>query len=151
MIRTFARCVSSSGDASGRSNEQPIEEDGVISHVLRPMHMSEQGQASVSEESRETNLEEETADFNDGTTGLILQGEREVRIKLFIGQVFMGWFWLIPAFHMTYPQDTPTPPSFNRLVLTRKEIDFALGAGSSIIDVTLEWTTVPNTGQAVKL
>lgn len=40
----------------------------------------------------------------------------------------MGWFWFIPAFHMTSEPTT-------KLKLTRKEIDFALGLGKGLIDV----------------
>jgi phosphatidylinositol-3,4,5-trisphosphate 3-phosphatase and dual-specificity protein phosphatase PTEN len=61
----------------------------------------------------------------------------------------MGWLWFIPAFHMESP-----PPSSNstsaqktktktttKFLLQRKDLDFALGLGSSILSVelTLEW------------
>jgi phosphatidylinositol-3,4,5-trisphosphate 3-phosphatase/dual-specificity protein phosphatase PTEN len=43
----------------------------------------------------------------------------------------MGWFWFIPAFHVS--QDASLSPS--TLVLVRKELDFPLGTGAKIIDV----------------
>ena len=49
----------------------------------------------------------------------------------------MGWFWFIPTFHMQ-PRSSG---SSTTLRLTRKELDFPLGIGASIIDleVTMEW------------
>lgn len=91
---------------------------------------------------------------NDGQ-GIVLDAEREVRAKLYIGSVFMGWFWFIPTFHMPHPPpshspafsvSTPSPyaSQTTHLVLTRKELDFPLGAGSALIDVdvALEWVTL---------
>jgi phosphatidylinositol-3,4,5-trisphosphate 3-phosphatase and dual-specificity protein phosphatase PTEN len=51
----------------------------------------------------------------------------------------MGWFWFIPTFHMTHPRTVASDPTVFRL--TRKEIDFPLGVGSYIVDVTvaMEW------------
>ena len=52
----------------------------------------------------------------------------------------MGWFWFIPAFHMPPPlssSDEGTPSTVH-LKLTRKDIDFAIGAGSAIVDVDVE-------------
>jgi phosphatidylinositol-3,4,5-trisphosphate 3-phosphatase/dual-specificity protein phosphatase PTEN len=53
----------------------------------------------------------------------------------------MGWLWFIPAFHMPTPPAGSEQPEKTKFVLKRKEIDFALGIGSSIIDVeiSLEW------------
>jgi len=45
----------------------------------------------------------------------------------------MGWVWFIPTFHMTRGSSEPM-----HLKLTRKEVDFSLGAGSWIIDVDIE-------------
>jgi phosphatidylinositol-3,4,5-trisphosphate 3-phosphatase/dual-specificity protein phosphatase PTEN len=55
-------------------------------------------------------------------------------------QVFMGWIWFIPAFHMpelSFASGQQTAKFF----LTRKEVDFPLGIGSGILDVEicLEW------------
>jgi phosphatidylinositol-3,4,5-trisphosphate 3-phosphatase/dual-specificity protein phosphatase PTEN len=56
-------------------------------------------------------------------------------------QVLMGWLWIIPAFHMPAPPAGAEQLKTTRLVLSRREIDFPLGAGSAIIDVeiSLEW------------
>ena len=95
---------------------------------------------------------------NDG--GVVLNANREVRVKLYIGQVcifpasgayrwtdefalleqvFMGWFWFVPTFHMTHPRRSVCEPTLFRL--GRKEIDFPLGVGSHLVDVTvaMEW------------
>ncbi|KAG6853409.1 hypothetical protein C0991_004640 [Blastosporella zonata] len=65
--------------------------------------------------------------------GVVLDAGREVRIKLYMGQVFMGWLWLVPTFHMAPASEGPT-----KLRLTRKELDFPLGLGSAIVDVEIE-------------
>ncbi|KAJ3517517.1 hypothetical protein NLJ89_g463 [Agrocybe chaxingu] len=82
--------------------------------------------------------------------GIILDAGREIRAKLYMGQVFMGWLWFIPTFHMHQPPPTAsTTPSSESLKstlrLTRKELDFPLGLGSSIIDVDIEmeWVVTP--------
>ncbi|KAF5373961.1 hypothetical protein D9758_000712 [Tetrapyrgos nigripes] len=83
--------------------------------------------------------------------GVVLDAAREVRVKLYMGQVFMGWLWFIPTFHLPQPPPSSSPsststtgtssPTTTKMLLTRKEIDFPLGVGSSIIDVeiSLEW------------
>ncbi|KAH9477617.1 Phosphatidylinositol 3,4,5-trisphosphate 3-phosphatase and dual-specificity protein phosphatase PTEN [Psilocybe cubensis] len=80
--------------------------------------------------------------------GIILDAAREVRIKLYMGQVFMGWFWFIPTFHMSQPPPSSTStekvdPTILKanMTLSRKDIDFPLGVGSAIIDIDIqmEW------------
>ncbi|KAI3621455.1 ptenb protein [Moniliophthora roreri] len=71
--------------------------------------------------------------------GVVLDANREVRVKLYMGQVFMGWLWLIPAFHMSANFDEKTV-----LKLTRKELDFPLGIGKDIIDVEIRLEWVPS-------
>ncbi|KZV80696.1 phosphatases II [Exidia glandulosa HHB12029] len=68
--------------------------------------------------------------------GLLLDACREVRAKLYLGQIFLGWFWFIPIFHMT-----PGAPQTAHFVLERQEIDFSVGAGAWIVDVdvALDW------------
>ncbi|KAL0069598.1 Telomerase protein component 1 [Marasmius tenuissimus] len=76
--------------------------------------------------------------------GVVLDAAREVRVKLYMGQIFMGWLWFVPTFHMPQPPPTNGHPSEPTTIkLTRKELDFPLGVGSSIVDVeiTLEWVT----------
>lgn len=98
--------------------------------------------------------------------GLVLDAGREVRLKLYMGQVshfdtqvpyisyktwqvFMGWIWFIPTFHM--PQPPPASSSISAtkttLLLSRKEVDFPLGLGQGIVDVVinLEWVTPVDT------
>ena len=77
-------------------------------------------------------------------TGVILDAAREVRAKLYLGQVFMGWLWFIPIFHIPPPPRSADDPSQTgpfTFTLTRKEIDFAVGAGSALVDVeiSMEW------------
>lgn len=58
----------------------------------------------------------------------------------------MGWLWFIPTFHMT-PQATPSTSSETETVhlkLTKKELDFPLGAGAWIIDVDIQLEWVPD-------
>ncbi|OCH93345.1 phosphatases II [Obba rivulosa] len=70
--------------------------------------------------------------------GVILDANREIRAKLYIGLVFMGWFWFIPTFHMPHPR---TAGQTATLHLSKAEIDFPLGIGSGIIEVevSMEW------------
>ncbi|KAL7284123.1 hypothetical protein ACG7TL_001404 [Trametes sanguinea] len=72
--------------------------------------------------------------------GVVLDAHRELRVKLYLGQVFMGWFWFIPTFHMPHPRGSDEQQSAT-LVLARKEIDFPVGIGSNIVDVSvsMEW------------
>ncbi|RDX54610.1 phosphatases II [Lentinus brumalis] len=71
--------------------------------------------------------------------GVVLDAHREVRAKLYFGQVFMGWFWFIPTFHMHHPRGPGNESA--TFVLTRKELDFPVGIGANIIDVSvsMEW------------
>ncbi|TFK20642.1 hypothetical protein FA15DRAFT_646688 [Coprinopsis marcescibilis] len=87
--------------------------------------------------------------------GLVVDASRELRVKLYVGRVFIGWFWFIPSFHMPQPPPTSTSATTQNadkstlsttFHLNRKDLDFALGLGSSIIDVDvdMEWV-VPGT------
>ena len=51
----------------------------------------------------------------------------------------MGWLWFIPTFHMMHLRSSRKDETTFRL--SRKEVDFPLGIGSHIIDVTasMEW------------
>ncbi|KAG9104575.1 Telomerase protein component 1 [Ceratobasidium sp. 392] len=68
--------------------------------------------------------------------GVVLDARREVRAKLYMGQVPMGWIWFIPAFHMT---DNATETTIK---LTRKELDFPLGVGAWIEGVEIVLTRI---------
>ena len=91
-----------------------------------------------------------------GASIVLLEAGREVRAKLYLGRIFLGWFWFIPVFHM------PPPPSDvirsgednksrvpTHVTLSRKEIDFPVGAGAALIDVdiVLEWATVSSSSR----
>lgn len=113
--------------------------------------------------SSETNSINDVTQTLKGDKGIILDAAREVRIKLymgqvskqyemllsrlnfidFYGQVFMGWFWFIPTFHMS---ESSKAVKFN---LSRKDIDFPLGIGSAILDVEIlmEWVSEGETLQ----
>ena len=53
----------------------------------------------------------------------------------------MGWFWLIPTFHMPHPRSEAQAQRGTTFVLTRKELDFAVGIGANVVDVavSMEW------------
>ncbi|KAI0674415.1 phosphatases II [Trametes maxima] len=93
----------------------------------------------------DANVESEDTSIYDATQalkgdgGVVLDAHRELRVKLYLGQVFMGWFWFVPTFHMPHPRASAGESA--TLVLTRKEVDFPVGIGSSILDVevSMEW------------
>ncbi|EJD54825.1 phosphatases II [Auricularia subglabra TFB-10046 SS5] len=68
--------------------------------------------------------------------GLLLDACREVRAKLYLGQIFLGWFWFIPIFHVA-----PGSAGAVHFVLEKREVDFTVGAGAWIIDVdvAMDW------------
>ncbi|KAJ4468784.1 phosphatases II [Lentinula aciculospora] len=160
MVRSFAR-MGALGERSVVKHK--TEEDGKIkSYILHPLsETSWKGLRQDLQESREqSSVRPEDIDLpaseansmydltqNVKESGIVLDAGREVRVKLYMGQVFMGWLWFIPTFHMPQPPPNSDPaagqPSSmtSKLVLQRKELDFALGIGSSVIDVeiSLEW------------
>lgn len=63
----------------------------------------------------------------------------------------MGWFWFIPTFHLPHPRgQAGQAGQGSGITLTRKELDFPVGIGKNILDVSvsLEWVPedarVPN-------
>ncbi|KAK0503091.1 hypothetical protein EDD18DRAFT_1136342 [Armillaria luteobubalina] len=81
--------------------------------------------------------------------GVVLDAGREIRLRLYMGQIFMGWMWFIPIFHMPPPpstSDSRDAPTVSTFRLARKDLDFPLGIGSSILDVevALEWLSEPD-------
>ncbi|KAH9896956.1 phosphatases II [Cubamyces lactineus] len=95
-------------------------------------------EGAVTVESEEASIYSATQALrSDG--GVVLDARRELRVKLYLGQVFMGWFWFIPTFHLPHPRGSAEQSA--TLTLTRKEIDFPVGIGSNIIDVSvsMEW------------
>ncbi|KAF7974862.1 hypothetical protein HWV62_11109 [Athelia sp. TMB] len=73
------------------------------------------------------------ASSDNAEAGVLIDANREVRVKLYMGKVFMGWIWFIPTFHIP-STSTPDP---TKILLTRKEIDFPLGIGASLVDVEI--------------
>ncbi|KAJ7716574.1 phosphatases II [Mycena maculata] len=152
MVRSFAR-LGTTGD--GALTKTVTEEGKLLTYTLHPL--TESGWVHIRNELQETEgnadagaLEvdvpaSEVNSMDDVTQsakarGVVLDAGREVRVKIYMGQVFMCWIWLIPTFHM--PQPPPpagaTPPSPTKITLTRKECDFPLGVGSAIVDVEIE-------------
>ncbi|KAI0635264.1 phosphatases II [Trametes polyzona] len=149
MVRSFARM----GTLRDEDIQKEQGEDGKIETVLlRPLTgdkwLSIREKIEAEEKAAPTstpNVESEDASIYDATQalkgdgGVVLDAHRELRVKLYLGQVFMGWFWFIPTFHMPHPRGAAEQSA--TLVLTRKEIDFPVGIGSNIIDVSvsMEW------------
>lgn len=65
----------------------------------------------------------------------MLDANREVRIKLYLGQIFLTWMWFIPAFHIA----STTPSTTFLLSKENKDLDFALGVGAGIVDVAIDF------------
>lgn len=53
----------------------------------------------------------------------------------------MGWVWFIPCFHLS--QSQPVSDTVDDFTLSRTDIDFAMGAGSNIIDITISLQRLP--------
>ncbi|PBK77978.1 phosphatases II [Armillaria solidipes] len=156
MVPSFAK-MGAFGDGSvTKTNDR---DNKVITFVLKPLSTAKWKnlQEEVNQDSRVDvpSLDEagipqsETTSICDVTQGVkekgvVLDAAREIRLRLYMGQIFMGWMWFIPIFHMPPPpstsdaRDMPTVSTFR---LTRKDLDFPLGIGSSILDVevALEW------------
>jgi phosphatidylinositol-3,4,5-trisphosphate 3-phosphatase/dual-specificity protein phosphatase PTEN len=89
------------------------EQDGIVSHRLEP------------------------------ADGIILDRDREFRIKLHLSSLPLGWAWLIPAFHL--PEPTPqTQPRRHVLVFPKSQIDFTIGPGAAIKEMQVELEELPN-------
>ncbi|KAG8737009.1 Telomerase protein component 1 [Ceratobasidium sp. 414] len=82
---------------------------------------------------KEVRQEMEEVEINPG---VVLDARREVRAKLYMGQVPMGWIWFIPAFHVADGETETT------IKLTRKELDFPLGIGAWIEGVEIVLTRI---------
>ncbi|KAG8733752.1 Telomerase protein component 1 [Ceratobasidium sp. 423] len=96
--------------------------------------------AAVTEAREQDKLQTEMEEV-ELNPGVILDAQREVRAKLYMGQVPMGWMWFIPAFHMA---DGATESTIK---LTRKEVDFPLGAGAWIEGVEIVLTRVESSSE----
>lgn len=95
-------------------------------------------------QSETTSISDVTQDVKE--KGVVLDAAREIRLRLYMGQIFMGWMWFIPIFHMPPPpstSDSHDPPTVSTFRFMQKDLDFSLGIGSSILDVevALEWVS----------
>ncbi|KAG6820917.1 hypothetical protein H0H93_009691 [Arthromyces matolae] len=152
MVKTFARMgavggasmVREKGEDRPRPGDEQIDVFTLSSLTVQKwetFRSSLEGEGKPNPDDFER-LSSETESWDDVTQsspkerGVVVDVGREIRIKLYKGQLFMGWFWFVPAFHMISSSEEPT-----KLLLARKEIDFPLGLGSAIIDVEIqmEW------------
>ncbi|EMD31886.1 hypothetical protein CERSUDRAFT_119176 [Gelatoporia subvermispora B] len=146
MVRSFARLgmVGDNVEEKKGSDEEitlslgPLTDDnwGTIRENI-DSNTYQQAPTANGVDSEETSINDTTQALKpDG--GVILNANREVRAKLYMGVVFMGWFWFIPTFHMPHPRAAGQTAT---LRLSKKEIDFPLGIGSGIIEVEvrMEW------------
>ncbi|CCM04740.1 uncharacterized protein FIBRA_06929 [Fibroporia radiculosa] len=150
MVRSFARLGVVGADSV--RNEESQTDERVLAQVLHPLTDDKWGalrdkiqqdagnrlDAAQDTKSEQTSINE-GAQTPKNSDGVVLEADREVRVKLYMGQVPMGWFWFIPAFHMPRPGSAAGPSA--TLALQRKEVDFPIGIGSNIIDVavSMEW------------
>ncbi|KAH8083341.1 phosphatases II [Cristinia sonorae] len=148
MVRSFAR-LGTHGE--GSVTQQTTNDEKAVTHMLRQLTgdnwelLRNDIETNTGKTPVKDGLASEEASLYDATTklqgdsGVVLDAHRELRAKLYMGQVFMGWFWLIPTFHMPHPRQEG--PQTATIKLTRRELDFALGVGSHIVDVevNLEW------------
>ncbi|KAJ2912983.1 hypothetical protein MD484_g7444, partial [Candolleomyces efflorescens] len=167
----------SSEEEPGKSGGGPASEDdapeiNVVSEEPTDLQAARAGMEDVVEDDGESAYSGTTAasrlttvDGHDHPAvvkdfeqqGLVVEAFREVRIKLYVGQVFIGWMWFVPTFHM--PQPPPSSPisrgDANHTAtfhLTRKDLDFPLGLGTAIVDVDIdmEWVSPSGSGDNVR-
>ncbi|KAF7289897.1 Phosphatases II [Mycena indigotica] len=153
MVRSFARM----GVLEDEDVEKIATEEGKMwSYTLLPL--SESGWVNVRQAVQE-NTQPKTGDLevdvpasevnsiHDATEsisgpGIVLDAGREVRIKIYMGQIFIGWAWFVPTFHMNQPHPSSSTdinaPSPTKFTLKRKQMDFPIGLGSSLVDVEIE-------------
>ncbi|KAF9447818.1 hypothetical protein P691DRAFT_670692 [Macrolepiota fuliginosa MF-IS2] len=177
MVRSFGR-LGEVGEATRTESRDTDKDERILTYTLRPLsgerwesikedmkehkqrqqasedsNLSEDGNQSVSDSDCQPSspLGTIAAASSSQEQGVVLDAEREVRIKLYMGQVFMGWVWLIPAFHMPSlnNNDGKSTATQTQTTLVRKEIDFAIGLGTGIIDVeiSMEWIVPPSVRQ----
>ncbi|KAL0958372.1 hypothetical protein HGRIS_000513 [Hohenbuehelia grisea] len=120
MVRSFAR-MGAAGDTSVQEGT-----DKITTHTLRPL--SDVNWTSIRNDLQVPDAEKvelesanipasENNSMYDVTQslksekGIVVDATREVRFKLYMGKVFMGWFWFVPTFHMPRRQTA----AFHRL------------------------------------
>ncbi|KAF7323923.1 Phosphatases II [Mycena kentingensis (nom. inval.)] len=165
MVRSFARMGLVGDDAVTKTTT----EDGKIwTYNLLPL--TESGWVNIRNTLEETTEGPETEDLDadlpaseansmhDVTQsltgrGIVLDAGREVRVKIYMGQIFIGWAWFVPTFHMDQPPPSSAAPSSasttgsissasspppTKFTLERKQMDFPIGLGSALVDVDIE-------------
>lgn len=151
MVRSFARLGTVGQDSI---THEETEGKKVYEHTLRPLtgerweSLKQEIEADEDKEtphadaprSEEGSMDDLTKTLSASSVGVVVDANRELRVKLYIGQVFMGWFWFIPTFHMTHPRESANAQQ-STWRLKREELDFPLGLGSNIVDleVLMEW------------
>ncbi|KAL1739279.1 hypothetical protein HDZ31DRAFT_69101 [Schizophyllum fasciatum] len=171
MVRSFARMGIVDEDAITKEGEG--KDERITTYALRPLTAASWGEVlqELKDGGGAGDADATAADANiprseansmlDVTAGarergIVVDAGREMRVKLYMGQIFMGWCWFVPTFHM--PQPPPgagtapdATPSKTTLHLTRKEIDFPIGIGEHLVDVDIdmEWLR-PEDAEAVQ-
>lgn len=72
----------------------------------------------------------------DGSNSIILEKDREFRLKLHLGSLPLGWLWIIPAFHLSDRAGIQT------VTFVRSQVDFPLGPGRTINKVVVQLSNV---------
>lgn len=93
-------------------------------------------------QAREGKLVTETLKSKANGEGVPIDANREVRFKIYLGKVFMAWFWVIPAFHLPPPTAANAYEPFT-LTLAKSDLDFAIGLGSALIEVKVTLQRIP--------
>ncbi|KIJ61408.1 hypothetical protein HYDPIDRAFT_115865 [Hydnomerulius pinastri MD-312] len=146
MVRRFARMgLTSVQPPQGEDPSRQIftytltaSSDGEWVELSNEMHKSQsedRQNTSTLDGSAYTFVSRSTGEGED-LRGVLLEANRELRIKLFMGQVVICWAWLIPAFHIS--QDSPSCT----VTLSRDEIDFAIGIGKALFNVEISFDVV---------
>lgn len=73
---------------------------------------------------------------------LVLDRSREFRLKFHLGNLPLGWAWLIPAFHLREP--TPPTTRTHTLRFPRSQLDFPLGPGQAVEEILVRLEEVPD-------
>ncbi|KAG1815038.1 uncharacterized protein BJ212DRAFT_1447384 [Suillus subaureus] len=149
MVRTFAR-MGDDGKLPSEMNSAdesikvynyvlgPLTEECWVDISKAPLRQEEIHSSEASIKSEMTSvysISQPVTNTRIGRSGIVVDADRELRIKLYMGQVFMTWLWFIPAFHIG-----PEMPS-SSFILPRDDLDFPIGIGKDIVDVELkmEW------------
>ncbi|EIW77207.1 hypothetical protein CONPUDRAFT_139208 [Coniophora puteana RWD-64-598 SS2] len=147
MVRSFARMGVIGNNAV---QTEKAGDEFLTKYVLRPL--SDERWVTIKEDiPHATNgdsgvvndaVPSETNSIADVThpsheRGIVVDAHREIRVKFYMGQVFIAWLWLIPAFHVDLPAMTPGTAS--TILLTRKDTDFPVGIGSALLDVEISF------------